>query len=278
MMDEPTRARAYVTLLNVAYLGTIIAWFLVVFMTLDWNITFVVDFFNDQWEPVKNTLFFIAGAVFIVMSAKLFKKFQVNKKQSALLLAIFNLAICASNVIEGFGNTLLFDDLLDSTLQNLTYVTFTWAIGFLFLFLQEIFAGSFLDRKNLASQVLFFSLMGTAVALLVLSVLLSLPGAFTFVAMGVVMLVTIILSVWQFSAGLRLRNKAEDRGTRQGLLMISISGMFTISLLVFILFKALHFPPGFDFDYLIPPMAVAISITMYLGYINPSRSSPPGSS
>nr|MDO8116046.1 hypothetical protein [Candidatus Sigynarchaeota archaeon] len=277
-MDDPTRGRVYITLINVFYAGAIIAWLLAVFIMLNWNITLYVDFFNDAWEPVKNMLFFIAGGIFIFMSIKLLVRYKNNKKLSALLLAIFNLGICGSNVIEGFGNSLRFADLLDATLQNLTYVSFTWGIAFLFLFLQEILAGSFLDRKNLGSQLFFFSMMAAAVVMLVTSVMLSLPGAFTFVAMGLVMLVTVILSVWQIRAGFKLRRKTEDRNAKNGLMMIGMSGILILFLLFFILFKAINVMPGFEFDYLIPPMAVAISVAMYLGYINPSKASPPRSS
>ncbi|MEX2680206.1 MAG: hypothetical protein Q6373_001280 [Candidatus Sigynarchaeota archaeon] len=259
--------RRYYICINLIFLAIIPSWL----VALASQTRFDVD---ARWilseNALPNSLFLLASAVVLyLIGFALLRKFVTNNKDSALLLASYNILYGTSSLFEAAGNYLEFARNFNQALENVVFVMIAWAMLFFLLFLQEIFTGSFSSRKHKISHAVIALLVGIGVASMILDSLYIIPGVFNYFGFALLGVTMIILCTWLLVAASKLVRKTGERNARIGLLMIGLSGAFLIAVVLCIALKALTQLPALDA--LIPVLVFSASIITYMGYVHPSR-------
>ncbi|MBN2153533.1 MAG: hypothetical protein JW839_18910 [Candidatus Lokiarchaeota archaeon] len=267
--------RKYFWIINSIYIVLIPAWLVLKSASLGFDVGFSWEIQPDMLDKVSVELVVVnsiillsSSAVLVVIGLNLVGKFLTNKKDAPLLLGTMNLVLGGGLAWDGIRKYTTFaSDEFRNAGEAVIFVLLSWAIIMLLLFLQDIFTGSFKHENHQLSQIVFAVLNALAVFFLM--------GWPAFIPLDVstitgyaFLIATIIpLSVWQLRATYALVKGTKDKRTRQGLSMIGYSAIFYLSVLATVAFKKLWFP----LDLLLSLLLLGMSVTMYLGFIRPSR-------
>ncbi|MHA1716790.1 MAG: hypothetical protein ACTSXP_14190 [Promethearchaeota archaeon] len=257
-----------ILIINVVFIAAIIFWITLLLYFEDWMIPeYQWESFAKKWELEKDLLFLATGIIFISIGLILLGRYVKYKKSSALLLSIYNLLYGSSSLIEFFGNIINSTDLTNNTLQNMTFFTFGWATLFFYLFLQELFGDSFIHKKHNRTHVVVFGITGFSAVTSVVSSFIDIGAVFV-LSLGISIFLILFLALSLMITTLKLRKKADDKVSKDGLLMIALSGLFMMLLIISFVLKALGVSE--IFHVIVPACANAWTIFLYLGFIYPS--------
>ncbi|MBN2153337.1 MAG: hypothetical protein JW839_17925 [Candidatus Lokiarchaeota archaeon] len=259
--------RRYYLAINLLFLAIVPSWLVVAASTTGFDV-------GARWSmsdnAVSNSVFLLASTfVLFLIGSILLKKFSTNGKDSALLLASYNILYGTGSLLEAAGNYLDFARVFNQALENLVFVIVSWTMLFFFLFLQDIFTGSFSSKQHKSSHVAMASLVAIGAASMVFDSFYLIPSVFNYVGFGLLGVTMITLCTWLLVAASKLVKKTGERNARIGLMMIGLSGGILIAVILCIALKALINVPALDA--LIPVFVFSASIVTYMGYVYPSR-------
>lgn len=254
----------YYLIINVSIAGGVAAWLLAAAALVSFEPGFEWKYRDNA---IPNFIFLLATAVVLcAVGFVLLRRHVRHGKDSALLLATFNILLAATSFLEGSGNFYRFTTIFNDTVENLVFVLFAWSLIFLLLFLQDVFTGSFKFADHRASHASFVVMAATGIVALALDGLGVRVPALTFAGYACLGVAFLVLTCWQAVAAFRLVGKASEPTARAGLVMIGSSGLLLIVMVVLVVAKSF-----IDLDLVIPLVAFAASLVGYLGYVHPSR-------
>ena len=247
------------------YLVSIPTWLILQAAGMNFDLEFMWE--NSPNAFLNSPFLFVSSAILLIIGIVLLKKYFKNKKDSALLLACYNIIYGFSSFLEGVGNFYAYGSRYDQVSENLIFILVAWAVVFFFLFLQEIFTGSFAYKDHKLTHKIFLSLLVAGVILTMMVLPSRDLDIIHQLGVGILAITLIILSIWQMKAAFHLVKRADEPNVKRGLQMIGISGLCLIAVIVLIVLKMLV-----EFvDPLIPIFVFSASIFSYLGYVQPSK-------
>ncbi len=267
--------RKYYLAINLVYLILFPLWLVLKVASLGSDIGFSWGIQPDMLEKVSveivvvnSILLFSASVVCFVIGLSLLSKFLSNKKDAPLLLGTMNFVLSGMLAWDGIRKYTTFtSEVYRNAAEAVTFVFLSWAIFMLLLFLQDIFTGSFKFKDHARSQTVFAVLNACAVFFMMGWPSMMPLVVSTYVGYGFLIANIIPLGVWQIRATYKLVKGTKDERTRRGLSMIGYSAIFYLLSLGTVAFKKLYFP----LDLLLSILLLAMSVVMYLGFIQPSK-------
>nr|MDO8108799.1 hypothetical protein [Candidatus Sigynarchaeota archaeon] len=267
--------RRYFLIINALYLITFPAWLVIKAASVGFDLGFSwqpqPDLFVSMEFTITNmVLLFTASAVLFIIGTRLLKKFILNKKDAPLLLAMFNFVLAGGLAWDGIRKYTTFTSPeFRNAVEGIIFVSVAWALVLLYLFLQDIFMGSFKFKDHVKWHTVFIILDACTVFFFLgwpalMPLLVSTYMAYFFMAALI-----IPLCAWQIRATYRLVKRTDDKQTKRGLSMIGYSAIFYLLALGTVAFKKLYFP----LDLLLSISLLSASVVMYLGFVQPSKKS-----
>ncbi|MBD3186967.1 hypothetical protein GF325_09085 [Candidatus Bathyarchaeota archaeon] len=269
----------YHRIILLLYAIAIPSWLFILAAVMEFDIGFkfgMRDVFGLKNEVFNFVFYAIAAGVLLVIGTLLFKKYRSNHKPAALLLSTYNFLLAIASGYESMRKFILFHDRFDAAREVLTFIVMSCAIIYFFLFMQEIFTGSFKFDDHRKTHAIFFS------AIIIGDIFLALwPFVFTgkeaasfdiselpkYIGFGFIGVTIIVLCLWQVRAAFLLVKKSDNTRVQTGLKMMGLSAIAHLSIIASIIIKE----ELVIFDAILPILVFTASILTYMGYVYPSR-------
>nr|MDO8116378.1 hypothetical protein [Candidatus Sigynarchaeota archaeon] len=259
-------------MVNAIFITLLPAWLIIKAATLGFDLGFSWApqpdlFVSYEFTYLNMAILFTSAFWMAIIGLMLLKRYRERKKDMPLLLAMFNLVLAGGFAWDGIRKYTTYNDIYRNAVEAIVFVCLAWALVFFFLFLQDVFTGSYAFKDHKRADITCIILISTSVFFFLGWPDLMPLVVSTYMAYAVILAIIVPLGAWQIRTAFRLAKKTEDQRSRIGISMIGYSAIFYLAIIAIIAFKKLFFP----LDLLLSIFILALSVATYMGFIYPSR-------